>query len=134
MFGEYFGDLGLVMKGCIVHDDQTLRPERRQQHLLNPCCHRQLCAACLEQHGRDPILAPLRHDEIGPFMVVAGDFTKDLVAPRRPAMRPVNIGLKSALVKINDVFPAMNGYPGAQLAQKCDSFFATTFTIPGRFF
>lgn len=122
------------MKRRIIHDDQALLPERRQQHLLNPCCHRQMCAACLEQHGRDPILAPLPHDEIGPLMVVAGDFTKDLVAPRGPAMRPVNIGLKSALIKINHIFPAMNGYPGAQLAQKGNSFIATTFAIPRRFF
>ena len=116
MFGEHIGDFWFVMKGRIVHDDQALRPERWQQHLLNPSCHRQMCAACLEQHGRDPILAPLRHDEIGPFMVVAGDFTKDLVAPRRPAMRPVNIGRKTALIKINHIFPAMFGHPGAQLA------------------
>ena len=104
------------MKGRIVHDDQALRPEGGQQHFLNPCCHRQMCAACLEQHGRDPILAPLRHDEIGPFMIVAGDFTKDLVAPTCPTMRPMNIGLETALIKINNIFPAMNGHPGAQLA------------------
>ena len=79
-------------------------------------------------------MAPLCHDEIGSFMVVAGDCTKDLVAPRRPAMRPVNTGLETARIKINDVFPAMPGNPGAQLAQKCNSFVATTFTIPGRFF
>jgi hypothetical protein len=91
-------------------------------------------ATCLEQHGRNPIFVPLRHDEIGSLMVVAGDFTKDLVAPRRPAMRPVNRGLETALIKINDVLPTMLGNPGAQLAQKCDSFFATTFRIPGRFF
>ena len=49
-------------------------------------------------------------------------------------MRPVNTGLETARIKINDVFPAMPGNPGAQLAQKCNSFVATTFTIPGRFF
>ncbi len=73
-------------------------------------------AICLEQQGRDPILAPLRHDEIGPFMVVAGDFTKDLVASRCPAMRPVGRGLEAALVKVNNIFPTVFGNPGTQLA------------------
>ena len=90
--------------------------------------------ACLEQHGRDPIFAPLRHDEVGSCVVVAGDPAKDLVAPRRPAMRPVNGGLETAFIKINDVFPAVLGNPSTQLAQKCNSFFATTFRIPSRFF
>lgn len=49
-------------------------------------------------------------------------------------MRPVNRGLKTALIKINNIFPAVFGNPGAQLAQKCNSFFVTTLTIPGRFF
>lgn len=91
-------------------------------------------AACLEQHGRDPIFASLRHDEIGSCMVVAGDFTEDLVASRRPAMQTVNRGLETAFIKINDVLPTVFGNPGAQLAQKLDSFFVMTFTIPGRFF
>ena len=134
MLVEHFGDFWFVMKGGIVHDDQALRPECGHQHFLHPCCHRQIGATCLEQHGRDPIFAPLRHDEIGSFMVVASDFTKDLVAPRCPAMRPVSCGLETALIKINNIFPAVFGNPGTQLAQKCDSFFETTFTIPGRFF
>ncbi|MDD2795161.1 MAG: hypothetical protein PHE40_04825 [Acidocella sp.] len=80
------------------------------------------------------VFAPFRYDEIGSFMVVAGDFTKDLVAPRCPAMRPVSCGLETALIKINNIFPAVFGNPGTQLAQKCNSFFAMTFTIPDRFF
>ena len=31
-------------------------------------------------------------------------------------MRPVNRGLETALIKINNIFPAMNGHPGTQLA------------------
>jgi hypothetical protein len=67
-------------------------------------------------------------------MVVAGDFTKDFVTPRGPAMRPVNTGLKAALIKINDISPAVLGNPSTEVAQKCDSFLSTTFRIPGRFF
>lgn len=91
-------------------------------------------ATCLEQHGRDPIFAPLRHDEIGSFMVVAGDFTKDLVAPRRPAMSPVNGDLETALIKINDIFPTVLGNPSSQLAQKCNSFFRNNFQNTWSFF
>lgn len=68
-------------------------------------------ATCLEQHRRDPISAPFRHDEIGSLMVVAGDLTKDLVAPRCPAMRPVNRGLETALIKIHDIPPTVLGDP-----------------------
>ena len=134
LFGEDFGDFWFVMKWRVVHDDKALRPERGQQHLPDPCCHRQMCAACFEQHGRNPVSVSLRHDEIGSFMVSAGDSAKDLVAPRRPAMWPVSAGLKTALVEIHDILPAVLGDKGAQLPQKCDSLLATTFTIPGRFF
>ena len=78
-FREHFGDFGLVMKGRVVHDDQALRPERGQEHVLCPCRHRQMGAACPKQHRGDPGLAPLCHEEIGSLMVVAGDCTKDLV-------------------------------------------------------
>ncbi len=134
MLDENFGDFGLVVKWGVVHDDKALRPERGQQHLLDPCCHRQMGATCLEQHGRDPIWPALRHDEVGSFMVVAGDFTKDLVAPGCPAMRPVNRGLEATLIKVHDIFPTVLGNPSAQLAQERDSFLVTTFRIPGRFF
>ena len=134
VLGEDFGDFCLVVEWRVIHDDKTLWPECGHQHLGHPCRQRQVSATCLEQHGGDPICPPLCHDEIGSLVRVARNFTKHFTAPGRPAMRPVRIGLKPALVKINDVLPAMLGNKSAQAAQEYNSFFVTRLTIPGRFF
>ena len=91
-------------------------------------------AACAKQHGGDPVFTTLRHDEIGPLTLVSGYSAEDFLAPDRPAMGAMHIGRKAALIKINNVVPAMFGDPMPQLAEKCNSFFATTFNIPRRFF
>lgn len=134
MLFEKLRDFWFVMERRIVHDDQACGPEHGQQHLLDPCGHGQMGAAFVEQHGRNPVFATLRHDEVGAPAFIAGDFAENFPPPGRPAMRAMRIGLKTTLVKVDHIAPAMFGDPGAELAEKRNSFFATTFSIPRRFF
>ena len=131
---ENFGYFWLVMERRIVHDHQALWPEHGQQHFPDPCGHGDVGTAFAERHGRNPVLAPLRHDEIGSLALIASYFAEDLLAPGRPAMGTMHAGLKAALIKINHILPAMFGDPAPQLPEKCDPLFATTLSIPRRFF
>ena len=131
---ENFGYFGLVVERRIIHDHKACRPKRGQQHFFDPCCYGQVSTACVEQHGSNPVFTTLSHDEVGSLTFVAGDSAEDLSAPGRPAMGAVYIGLEATLIKINNILPAMFGNPTPQFPKKCDSFFVTTFSIPGRFF
>jgi hypothetical protein len=131
---ENFDYFWLVVERCVVHNHQACRPERGQQHVFDPCCHGQMGTGCFEQHRSNPVFATLSHDEVGSLTAVAGYFAEDFSPSDRPAMRAMHIGLKTTLVKIDDVAPAMLGNPAAQLPKKCDSFLVTTFSVGGRFF
>jgi hypothetical protein len=131
---ENFGYFGLVMERRIIHDHQAFRPECRQQHFLDPCGHGQVGAACVEQHGGDPVFAPLSHDEIGSLAPIAGYSAEDFSASERPAMRTMNVGGKPTLIEIDNILPAMFRNPEPQLAKKYNSLFATRFSVPRRFF
>jgi hypothetical protein len=88
----------------------------------------------VKQHGSNPVLAALSHDEIGSLALITGYPAEDFSAPGRPAMRPIHVGLETTFVEINNVLPAMSGNPMPQLAKIRNSFFVTTFSVPGRFF
>ena len=134
MLLENFGYFWFVVEGRIVHDHQACRVERGQQHFLDPCDHGQVGTSFVKQHGSNPVLAALSHDEIGSLALITGYPAEDFSAPGRPAMRAVHVGGKATLVEINNVLPAMSGNPTPQLAKIRNSFFVTTFSVPGRFF
>ena len=71
-------------------------------------------ATSLEQHGCEPLLAALRHDEIGRFPVVAADAAEDLLAAFCPAVRTIAVFCKAALIEVNHIGAAVALHPMAQ--------------------
>lgn len=53
--GKNFPDLGLVMKGRVIHDHQAVWAQRREQHLFDPGDHGQVSATGLKQHRGNPL-------------------------------------------------------------------------------
>ena len=92
-----------VMKGRIVHDNEALRPERGQQHFLDPC-YCQIGAAFLDQHGqRDPIFAPLCHDEIRETLRNLFDRARKegILPPLSPKDRPLSDPIEAMIALRN---------------------------------
>jgi len=115
LFEECF-DLGFVVEWRVIHDDQGVRLQLWQQGLFYPHAHGEMCTTAFKQHRCQPLLATLRHDEVGCLTVVARDFTKDLHAALCPAVRPVAVFGKAALVKVDHVLAAVFGDPMTQVA------------------
>ena len=70
-----------------------------------------------KQHGGDPVFSSLSHDEVGSPSSIAGYSTEDFLSPDRPAVRAMHICLEAALIKINNIVPAMFGNPSPQMLE-----------------
>ncbi len=96
-----------IVEWRVIHDDQTVWPKLRYQHFAHPCSNSVVRTAALKQHGRDPLVSTLRHDEVGALAIIATDFSEDFFAARCPSVRAIAMRSKSAFIKVHDVFTAV---------------------------
>ncbi len=106
------------MERCVVHDNQAVWLQGRQQHLFDPRGDGQMCTTGIKQHRRQPVCPALRHDQVGAAMVFAADPTEDAPTADGPSVRAMGVAGKAALVKIHHVGFAVLGDPMTQCAQK----------------
>lgn len=126
--------LRFIVEGRVIHDDKTVWVQFWDQHLFHPGAYGVMRAVAFKQHRRNPLAPPLCHDKIGALAVVAVDFSMHFFTALCPAVRPIAVGCKAALIKVNNVAAAVLLYPLAQRTQIVYSATGMTFRVPRRFF
>lgn len=94
------------VEGRVVHDDDAGPGQFRQQRLAHPRDDGEAVATVGERHRREPLLLPLRHDEVDRFAVATGHIAEDFHAAFCPTMGALAVGLKPALIHIDKVLLA----------------------------
>ena len=123
-----------VMEGCVIHNDKAVGTKFWHQHFAHPCGNSVVCAAAFKQHGCDPLVATLRHDEVRALAVVTTDSAMHFLATLCPSMWSVALCGESAFIKINDVVCAVLLHPLTKCPQIFYSATGMTFRVPRRFF
>lgn len=129
-----FLHLRFVVERCVVHDDEAVWSQLWDQYLLQPRRDGVVRTAALKQHGRDPLIAARRHDEVGALAIIAADFCVHFFAARRPSVRAIAVVQKATFIKVDNVFAAVLLHPLAQRAQIIYSATGMTLRVSRRFF
>lgn len=112
VFFEFSFNIGLVVEGRVVDDDERVWSQFGNEALREPAGNELMMAASGEGDRGEPFLASLRHDEVGaPLFMIARHLAMHLDATLRPAMGAVALRLKAALIHVNDILRAMFGDP-----------------------
>ena len=97
-------DLLFLVKGRVVKDNDAGFEQEWNEFLFQPFVHALGIACFFKRLGRKPLSAPLRHDQVCGFAIVARNFpVKDLAAPG-PSVSAIAVFFKAALVEIDDIF------------------------------